>query len=85
MNHSQENNLDQLSSDIKDIHHALLGNPLLNDGGLVGRVTTVEQELKKVSLTQSHWRSFLAGMAFLVGVAGSLFGWLVATIWTKHT
>ena len=83
MSQYAENHLDQVASDVRDIKHALLGNPLLSDGGLVGRVTNVEEGLNKVTVQQSNWKSFLAGMAFIFGTIATLFGWFIGTVFHK--
>lgn len=85
MTSNQEINLEQVASDVRDIRHALLGNPLLSDGGLVGRVVIIEEKVESITLQQSNWKSFLAGVAFVIGLAGSLFGWFIGTVWTKHS
>lgn len=83
MNSSLESHIDQVASDVRDIKHALLGNPLLNDGGLVGRVANVEDGLKTVTTTQSNWKSFAAGMAFIFGTIATLFGWFIGAVLNK--
>lgn len=92
MTQHQEISLENLSEDIRDIKMALLGNPMLSDKGLVGRVgmieekvTDIEGRVETVTTTQSTWKAFASGIAFAVGIAGSLFGWLIATVWAKHS
>lgn len=80
----QDKDFVQLVEDVKTIKSCLIGNPLLSDGGLVGRVVIIEEKVESITLQQSNWKSFLAGVAFVIGLAGSLFGWFIGTVWTKH-
>ena len=57
---------------VDDIHSALIGNPITQDGGMVRRVDKIEHtvnELKRFK-DRSKWTATL-----LIGVAG-MFGWL---------
>lgn len=72
MMESIKKDLDELSKGLTEIKQALLGNPLLQDGGMIGKLNTHEARIGKVEAKLNYARYFLIGVGFVSGTAGAI-------------
>ena len=84
MTQEQESHFNRLAEDIRDIKFAIMGNPISGDGGMVKRMTRMEERqeefdnsLSNIIEIQNRWKWFAA----IASGAATLVGWIVNLIW----
>lgn len=74
-----DQNLSQLVEDVRTIKSALIGNELVNDGGMVKRMAIMEGRQDRFEDEQKKWKWFTAGAS----AVATLTGWVINLLWFK--
>lgn len=70
MEHITPEDFAKMRQQLNDVHSALIGNPVTNDGGMVKRLTSAETRLEKVEKIGErlgwHFKILWAACGFVV-------------------